>query len=197
LKGFARAIKMKIRLNLATVPLEGNRRFAVGAASAAVVGLAALFLLAGRAYQVWRADTDFRVEQAQIESDMARLRGERRELEQFFSRPETVQRRDLAAFLNSLIAQRAFPWTRIFMDFERSLPPGVRVISIEPRLVDDYVQLRLTVGAASDDGKLQFLRTLETSKAFSRIEVQGERRADRPGESGEIVLVLQARYSAS
>jgi len=188
---------MKIRLNLATTPLEGNRRFAVGAAAAAVVGLAALFLLAGRAYQVWRADTDFRTEQAQIESDMARLRGERRELEQFFSRPETVQRRDLAAFLNSLIAQRAFPWTRIFMDFERSLPPGVRVISIEPGLVDDYVQLRLTIGAASDDGKINFLRTLEGSKAFSRIEVQGERRSDRPGESGEIVLVLQARYSAS
>jgi len=41
------------------------------------------------------------------------------------------------------------------------------------------------------------LRTLEGSKAFSRIEVQGERRSDRPGESGEIVLVLQARYSAS
>jgi len=188
---------MKIRLNLATTPLEGNRRFAVGAAAAAVVGLAALFLLAGRAYQVWRAETDFRAEQAEIESDMARLRGERRELEQFFSRPETVQRRDLAAFLNSLIAQRAFPWTRIFMDFERSLPPGVRVISIEPRLVDNYVQLRLTVGAASDDGKLRFLRALEGSKAFSHIEVQGERRSEIPGQSGEIVLLLQARYSAS
>jgi hypothetical protein len=188
---------MKIRLNLATAPIEGNRRFAVGAAIAAVVGLAALFLLAGRAYQVWRADTDFRAEQSRIETEMTRLRAERRELEQFFNRPETVQRRDLAAFLNSLIAQRAFPWTRIFMDFERNLPPGVRVISIEPRLVDDYVQLRLTVGAASDDGKLQFLRTLESSKAFSRIEVQGERRSDVPGQAGEIVLLLQARYSAS
>jgi len=188
---------MKIRLNLATSPLEGNRRFAVGAATAAVVGLAALFLLAGRAYQVWRAETAFRAEQAQIETDMARLRSERRELEQFFNRPETVQRRELASFLNSLIAQRAFPWTRIFMDFERSLPPGVRVVSIEPRLVDDYVQLRLTIGAASDEGKLKFLRSLEGSKAFSRIEVQGERRSDRPGESDEIVLLLQARYSAS
>ncbi len=188
---------MKTRLNLATAPLEGNRRFAAGAAIAAVVGLAALFLLAGRAYQVWRADTAFRAEQAQIESDMARLLSERRELEQFFSRPETVQRRDVASFLNSLIAQRAFPWTRIFMDFERSLPPGVRVISIEPRLVDDYVQLRLTVGASTDQGKLAFLRTLEGSKAFSRIEVQGERRSERPGEGDEIVLLLQARYSAS
>jgi len=187
---------MKIRLNLATSPLEGNRRFAVSAATAAVVGLAALFLLAGRAYQVRRAETAFRAEQAQIDADMTRLRAERRELEQFFGRPETVQRRELATFLNSLITQRAFPWTQIFMEFERNLPAGVRVVSIEPRPVDDYVQLRLTIGANSDENKLKFLRALESSKAFSRIEVQGERRSDRPGQDGEIVLLLQARYSA-
>jgi len=57
---------MKLRLNLATSPLEGNRRFAVSAAAAAMVGLAALFLLAGRAYQVWRAETVFRAEQERI-----------------------------------------------------------------------------------------------------------------------------------
>jgi hypothetical protein len=189
---------MKSRLNLATVPLEGNRRFAVGAASAAVVGLAAFFLLGQRAYEVWRAETNFRVEQQQIDADMDRLRRERTDLEQFFSRPDTVQRRDLAGFLNSLIAERAFPWTRIFMEFESSLPAGVRIVSIEPRLVDNYVQLRLTVGASSDASKLEFLRTLESSKSFSHIQVEGERRGDSPaGDSGEIVVLLQARYSAS
>ena len=188
---------MKARLNLATSPLRGNRRFAVGAATAAVVGLAALFLLGQRAYQVWRTETTFRAEQAQINSEMDRLRGERRDLEQFFSRPDTVQRRDLAGFLNSLIAQRAFPWTRIFMEFESTLPAGVRIVSIEPRLVENYVQLRLTIGATSDASKLEFLRSLENSKSFSHIEVDGERRGDSTaGDAGEIVVLLQARYSA-
>jgi hypothetical protein len=188
---------VKTRLNLATAPVEGNRRFAVGAASVAVVGLAALFILGNRAYQVWRDETTFRAEQAQIDADMDRLRRERQELEQFFNRPDTVQRRDLAAFLNSLIAQRAFPWTRIFMDFESSLPAGVRIVSIEPRLVDNYVQLRLTVGATSDASKLEFLRSLEGSKSFSHIQVEGERRAEpTPDSPGEIVMLLQARYSA-
>jgi hypothetical protein len=188
---------MKARLNLATAPLVGNRHFAVGAATVAVVGLVALFLLGQRAYQVWRAETDFRAEQAQIDSDTNRLRQERQELAQFFNRPDTVQRRDLAAFLNSLIAQRAFPWTRIFMDFESGLPPGVRIVSIEPRLVDDYVQLRLTVGASNDVSKLQFLRRLEESKSFSHIQVEGERRGEpTAGDTGEIVVLLQARYSA-
>jgi hypothetical protein len=188
---------VKIRLNVATSPLESNRRFAAGAAIAAAIGLAAFFILAGRAYQVWRAETEFRAEQSQIDEEMDRLRAERRELEQFFARPESVQRRELAAFLNTLIAQRAFPWTRIFMDFERSLPPGVRIISIEPRLVEDHVQLQLAVGADSDEGKLAFLRALEASRSFSRIEVQGERRSERLGETDQIVLLLQARYSAS
>lgn len=188
---------MKARLNLATAPLAGNRRFAVAAATAAVVGLAALLILGQRAYQVWRAETNFRAEQAQIDAEMARLRGERQELAQFFSRPDTVQRRDLAGFLNSLIAERAFPWTRIFMEFESTLPAGVRIISIEPRLVDNYVQLRLTVGAASDVSKLQFLRSLEKSKSFSHIQVEGERRGEgAAGDFGEIVVLLQARYSA-
>jgi hypothetical protein len=188
---------MKARLNLATAPLVGNRRFALGAVGVAVIGLGALFLLSQRAYQVWRAETEFRVEQAQIDSDMDRLRQERQELEQFFSRPDTVQRRDLASFLNSLIAERAFPWTRIFMDFEKSLPAGVRIVSIEPRLVDNYVQLRLTVGASNDVSKLEFLRSLEGSKSFSHIEVEGERRGDaNGGDPAEIFVLLQARYSA-
>ena len=186
---------MKARLNLATAPLEGNRRFAVGAAMAAVVGLAALLFLGSRAYAVWRAETNFRAEQAQIDADMARLYNERQELEQFFNRPDTVQRRDLAGFLNSLIAQRAFPWTRIFMDFEDVLPAGVRIMSIEPRLVENYVQLRMTIGAANDASKLQFLRGLENSGSFSRVQVEGERRSDQSG-TDETVVLLQVRYSA-
>jgi hypothetical protein len=188
---------MKARLNLATVPLEGNRRFLVSASSIAVIGLGALLLLSNRAYQVWRTETTFRAEQAQIDSDMDRLHKERDGLEQFFSRPDTVQRRDLAGFLNSLIAQRAFPWTRIFMEFESTLPGGVRIISIEPRLVDNYVQLRLSVGATSDASKLEFLRSLEKSKSFSHIVVEGERRGDEATSTGEVVVLLQARYSAT
>lgn len=82
------------------------------------------------------------------------------------------------------------------MEFERSLPPGVRVVSIEPRMVDNYVQLRLTIGASNDASKLEFLRALEGSKSFSHIAVEGERRSDQAGDSGEIVLLLQARYVA-
>jgi Tfp pilus assembly protein PilN len=188
---------MKVRLNLATSPLERNRRFVVFSTVIGSVGLIAMALLSWNVYSVRRANTAIRLEQARMESDMQTLRRQRTELEAFFNRPETIQRRDLSAFLNGLIAQRAFPWTQIFMDLERNLPDGVRVVSIEPRLAEDHLELRLTIGAKTDEGKLKFLKSLEDSHAFSDIQVLGENRTG--GKSGEdqVMMNLNARYSVS
>lgn len=188
---------MNIRLNLATRPLEGNRRFAAAATTIAVVGLFAMLVLSWRAYSSWRADTAARTEEARLQSEMNRLQSDRSLLEAFFNQPENTQRRDRAAFLNSLIAQRAFPWTKIFMDLEQNLPEGVRVVSIEPRLVGDHLELRLMIGSANDEAKLKFLRALEGSSDFSAIEVLNEGRPERPADQDRILLSLQARYSAT
>src|SRR5437867_4381771 len=125
---------MKTRLNLATSPLEGDRRFVVGSVTAGVVGVLLMITLAWHSFSVWRTNTVIQGQEQRLLADMAKLRDQRRDLESFFNRPESVQRRDLAAFLNSLIAQRAFPWTKIFMDLEKSLPSGARVVSVEPTL---------------------------------------------------------------
>jgi Tfp pilus assembly protein PilN len=188
---------MNIRLNVATRPLESNRRFAAGATTIAVVGLLAMFMLSWRAYSTWRADKVYRAEETRLQNEMGRLQADRSVLESFFNQPDIVQRRDRAAFLNSLIAQRAFPWTRIFMDLEQNLPEGVRVVSIEPRLAGDHLELRLMIGSANDEAKLKFLRALEDSGDFSAIEVLNEGRSDRPTDSDRILLSLQARYSAT
>jgi hypothetical protein len=188
---------MKVRLNLATSSLENNRRFAAGAAVVGGLGVIAMFLLAWHAFSVWRFNTAAKAEQQQIEVDMARLRGQRAELEAFFNQPESVQRRDRAAFLNSLIARRAFPWINVFMALEKSLPEGVRVVSIEPKLVEGHLELRLAIGALNDDGKVKFLKALESSPEFSQIQVLSETRSVRAGDSDHVMVALQARYSAS
>lgn len=182
---------MRVRLNLATSPLENTRRFVVFSTAIAAAGLLAMGLLSWNVYSMRRSNTAIRLEQAQVETDMQALRRRRSDLETFFNRPETIQRRELSSFLNGLIAQRAFPWTQIFMDLERSLPDGVRIISIEPRLAADHLELHLTIGAKTDDAKLQFLKSLENSHSFSDIQVLGETLG------GEVVMALNARYSAS
>ena len=106
-----------------------------------------------------------------------------------------MQRRQRAAYLNSLIQQRAFPWIKIFMDLERILPEGVRVVSIEPKLSGDTVQLTVLVGAMTDEGKLKFLKALENSPEFSHIELLSESRPISAVQADRVMLTLQAQYS--
>lgn len=156
-----------------------------------------MLLLSWHAYSTWRADVAVRNEQAQLERDMQQLNARRADLEAFFNRPDSVQRRELAGYLNGLIAQRAFPWTKIFMDLEQSLPDGARVVSIEPKLAGDHLELRLLIGATNDDSKLKFLRTIEDSGQFSQIEVLSETRSEKPGDLDRVLLAIVARYSVT
>src|SRR5579864_9360825 len=173
---------MKVRLNLSTSPLESNRRFTVGASVIGTVAVVALLVLSYRTFSVWRSDKELRARQDSLELQIAKLQQQRQGLSDFFENPQTVQRRQRAAYLNSLIQQRAFPWIKIFMDLERILPKGVRVVSIEPKLVGDTVQLK-------------FLKSLEHSPEFSHIALLSESRPVRADQPDHVVLSLQAEYS--
>jgi type IV pilus assembly protein PilN len=186
---------MKVRLNLATSPLESNRRFVVATSALGAAGLLALVLLSRQAYTVWSGDRIFRTRQAALQSQIATLQQERQGLAQYFEAPETVKRSQRAAYLNGLIGQRAFPWIKIFTDLEHILPEGVRVVSIEPKLAGDNVQLKLLVGATTDETKLKFLKALETSPEFSNIQLLSESRPVRPQQTDQVMLELQAQYS--
>src|ERR1700674_3230065 len=183
---------MKVRLNLATSPLESNRRFVVGASAIGFFAVLGLLLLSWNAFSVWRADKVFRTRQATLESQIAALQQQRQNLAAFFDQPETVKRRQRAAYLNALIQQRAFPWIKIFMDLERILPEGVRVVSIEPKLSADTVQLTFLVGAVSDESKLKFLKALEKSPEFSHIDLLSETRPVRAEQTDRAMLRLRA-----
>ena len=186
---------MKVRLNLATSPLESNRRFTAAATLIGAIAVAALLVLSARAYSVWRSDRVFSARQDALETQIAKLQLQRKGLGTFFDKAETVQRRQRAAYLNSLIQQRAFPWIKIFMDLERILPEGVRVVSIEPKLVGDNVQLRVQIGAANDESKVKFLKALERSAEFSHIVLLNESRPSRPEQTDRVVLQIEAQYS--
>ena len=188
---------MKIRLNLATSPLESERRFFVGTTTLGIAAVVTMVLLGWHAYGMWRSERVYRAQESQLNTEMNRLRRDRQAMELYFNQPENVQRRDVAAFFNGLIAERAFPWTKIFMDLEKSVPTGARVVSVQPTLVQDHVELRLTVEALNDAAKLEFLRDLEKSPDFSNIQLLSERGSNQPGDNSPIVLSLVAHYSVS
>jgi type IV pilus assembly protein PilN len=78
---------------------------------------------------------------------------------------------DRADFINNILDARSFNWTLMFMDLERILPGGVRVISIEPKQVAGHVELKLTVGASSDESESKFERALIESKQFTEVQI--------------------------
>jgi hypothetical protein len=186
---------MKVRLNLSTTPLESTRRFTLATSVIGGLALILLLFLAQRAYFIWSSDRAFRTQQVALESQVTALQHQRQSLAAFFEDSDNMKRRQRAAYLNSLIQQRAFPWIKIFMDLEQILPEGARVVSIEPKLAGEDVQLKVVVGASSDESKLKFLKALEKSAQFSNIVLLSESRPTRPEATDRVMLSLQAQYS--
>ncbi|HEX4003945.1 MAG TPA: hypothetical protein VHX36_14940 [Candidatus Acidoferrales bacterium] len=187
---------MKLHLNLTTAPQPNKRPFLAGAAAAGTVGALALLLLSHAAYRSWQSSRDLHSQISSLQDTIRHDRERQQQLQAYFKSPEAKQILDRSAFLNSLIDERSFPWTKIFMDLEQTLPPGVRVVSISPRLVDGRAEVTLEIGALSDESKIQFLEAVEKSSTFSGMVVKGERHSDQPGMD-HIRLELTVWYSTT
>lgn len=161
------------------------------------MGVPALVLCVGLSMKVARdraATSERRDEVAKIEKELAGYRDKRRELEQYFSNPAIRLVTQRAAFLNGIIDERSFPWTQFFLDLERILPGGVRVLSMAPSLEGDHLEVKCRVGALSDKSKLEFLEKLEKAPQFSDIELVSETRPNKGEERDVVEVDLKAEY---
>ena len=188
---------MRVRLNLATRALETHRRFLVGAGLTAFVAGIVFLALGWHVYAVRKVDAELRTRTEKTRLEMAKLEEQRRELERYFGKKDIADLHDRAAFINTIIDARSFNWTMMFMDLEHILPGGVRVISIEPKQVAGHVEVKLNVGATSDEAELKFLHALEESKQFSGIRVVDEHTPTSTGNQvgDQKVVNLTALYS--
>ena len=162
---------MRLRLNLATNALQTHRKFAVLSTFIGVVAGIVFLALGSHVYSVRKANETLRVKADQVRLEMKGLRKQRQELEQFFALPENAKLHERSAFLNTLIDEQSLNWTQMFMDLEKILAPGVRVLDIEPKHEKGRVQVKFHIGATSEEAKQKFLRALEDSPAFSHVEV--------------------------
>ena len=111
---------------------------------------------------------------------------QREELENFFKEEQNAKLNERSTFLNSLIDEQSLNWTQMFMDLEKILPTGVRLLSIEPGHDKGKVLVRLHVGAISDEAKLKFLRALENSPAFKEVREINEASSEPQQGSGDL-----------
>jgi type IV pilus assembly protein PilN len=160
---------MKVRLNLATSPLQTHRKFlAVSGLTGAIAGI--IFAALGwHVYSARKSNEALRGRAAEVRQEMVGLMRQREELENFFKEEQNAQLNERSTFLNSLIDEQSLNWTQMFMDLEKIMPMGVRLVSIEPAHEKGRVLVKLQVGAISDEAKLKFLRALENSPAFKEV----------------------------
>jgi Tfp pilus assembly protein PilN len=188
---------MKVRLNLATKVLETHRRFLAGAGFTAVIAGLTFLGLGWHVYSARKIHAEQRARTEGMGQEMARLEEQRKDLEGYFRKKDIAELHDRAAFINTILDARSFNWTMMFMDLERTLPGGVRVISIEPKQAGGHVELKLTVGAASDEAELKFEHALEDSKEFTEVQILNVHSASSAGNvSGDQKVVqLTTIYS--
>src|SRR5260370_1850493 len=150
---------MYIRLNLATNPLLSHRRFLAGSAAAGVLGLVLLLGLGWRAYNLRKAEEDLRARSDKIQKEMATVEKERNGLENYFAQQEAAGFQDHAKFVVEVLQARSINWTQMFMDLERILPAGVRIVHIQPKLEKGIVSFHFVCGCTSQEAKLKRLKT--------------------------------------
>ncbi len=188
---------MIVRLNLATKPLETHRKFLAGAGLIAFIATGALIPLSWYVYRVRQSDAQMRQAAEKTRQELLLYQQQRSQLEQFFNRRENAQLSERAAFLNSILDARSFNWTQMFMDLEKIMPPGVRVVSIDPVQKNSRIEVKLSVGAVSDEAELKFLRSLEESRVFTHVTLASERAAAQAASVDRVILELTVTYETS
>lgn len=191
---------MRTRFNLATSPIENNRRFIAGSAVLGIVALAALALLSLHVVRARRANQTMRNDIDRLQSRIRVLESQQAALRGAFQSPQAIEAMKRSEFLNGLIEQRTFPWIKMFADLGQVLPPGVRVISIAPRMDQNgKVRVTLAIGAVNSDQENKFLQLMDSSPAFSDVVVTRESRPAQQsnGNSDRVMLNLEVRYSTT
>jgi type IV pilus assembly protein PilN len=177
---------MKVRLNLATTPLQTHRKFL--AASGLVGAIAGLIFLAlgWHVYSLRKSNEALRARADAVRQEVVGLMAQRDKLENFFKEEQNARLNERSTFLNSLIDEQSLNWTQMFMDLEKILPTGVRLVSIDPAHEKGRVLVKLTVGAMSDDAKLKLIRALENSPAFKDVKVLRDNLIDQQPGTGDL-----------
>ncbi len=181
---------MRLDLNLASRPYENVRDFYVRWGGFLALTLAATALLVAFAVHGFTRARDVNREISDKRADIARLRDEARRGQAVLDLPANRTVRDRAAFVNDLIAHKAFSWTQAFSDLEKIMPPRLHVVSIRPELdADNQLEIRMVLAGDSRDRALELLRRMEESKTFRQPELQSENNA-----GGEMQFQIAALY---
>jgi len=182
-----------LHTNLSTRPFYNTRVVRIGLI---VVAVLAAGLMVFNAVELWRlqsANTQLGQVVAQNDNQARELRRKAQSVQQSLDRSQLSRVDAAAREANALIDRRAFSWTDLLNQFQATLPPSVRIMSVQPQ-VDDTGRMLVVIRVLSrqQEDRDTFIEALEKSGVFREVLS----RSDSTVEDGSLSSVLQAYYNA-
>jgi hypothetical protein len=180
-----------LRTNLSTRPFYNTRIVRVGLIAIAVVAAGLTVFNAVELLRLQRANREFSDTVKQNDEAAGALRAKAQTVQQSLDRSLLAQVDAAAREANALIDRRAFSWTELLNQFQATLPPSVRITSVQPQVDDEGQMLvAITVLSRQQEDLDSFIAALEKTGVFRDVLP----RSDSSMEDGSLMSVLQAFY---
>ena len=186
---------LRVPLNLATKPFFNNRRFYAASLLLGLVFVVLsatnLFLYLAHRSQSLRLNREL----AEQTAEAGRLEQEQQEIWARLQRPETEDFLNLVDYLNPLIAQRTFSWTRFLNQMENMVPHQLQIVAITPRIAESEIVVEIYCNARSGADYIEFISRLESDPDFYQVNLMTEDVSKSPNFVGKH-YGLQVKYRA-
>jgi hypothetical protein len=180
-----------LRTNLSTRPFYNIR--AVQAALGALVAFVILFTMFNviSLLQLATSQRSLGARAVQAQNDAAKLKANAVQIRAQINAKELEVVSAAAREAKSIIEMRAFSWTDLLAQFEKTLPENVRITAVQPRLEKDgRFIIGMRVEAKEIGDLVKFLDQLEMTGAFHNVLTTDEQATD----DGLLEAVIEGSY---
>ncbi len=180
-----------IKTNLSTRPFYNSRAANLWLLVLAGVVVVATLLNVASIVRYSQSDSVLAVQAQQDTERAAALRADAAKLRASVDARQVDSISTEARQANDLIDRRVFSWTELFNQFERTLPPDVRITAVRPTVDrDGRIMLTVSVVSRGVDDVNQFMENLEQTGAFADLLT----REEHVNEEGQIEAALESIY---
>lgn len=176
-----------LRTNLSTRPFYNMRAVQMTLGGLAILVIAMTLFNAFELIRQGTRQREFGAREVEAQAEAARLRSDAARIRAQINPKELDVVAASAREANSIIDLRAFSWTQLLSQFETTLPEGVRVKAISPRIEKDgSVVIGVGVEARRGADLEMFLDALEMTGVFRNV-LATEEQTNREGLIDAIV----------
>ena len=183
-----------LHTNLSTRPFYNTRVVRAGLIGVAAIAAGLTVFNAVELWRLQRANRELGQTVSQNETAARDLRQKARTVQQSIDKSQLSLVDAAAREANELIDRRAFSWTELLNQFQTTLPPEVRISSVQPQVdAAGRLLVAMTVQSRRQEDLDSFIEALEKTGVFRDVLS----RSDSSNEDGTLMSVLQAYYQAA